>query len=75
MERRPDCTPFACFNFGAPTEEGCVKSFSFSMPYARITVALQIPIPFVGFLFVESLFECVTLRNFHFSFTISFSKN
>ena len=45
---------------GAPTEEGCVKKLSVFMPYARIIVALQIPIPFVGILFVESLIECVT---------------
>ena len=45
------------------------------MPYARIIVTLHIPIPFVGFLFVESLIECVTLREFHFSFVISFSKS
>ena len=62
----PTARPFPCLIFGAPTEEGCVKDLQFF---------IGVPIPFVGFLFVESLFECVTLRDFHFNFTISFSKN
>ena len=64
---------------GAPTEEGCIKSFSFYMPHVEGThlfVALQFPIPFFGVFFVENLIECVGLFEFHFNFCFSLhSKN